>query len=64
MPAPLRLRLDQRTREAVAERYERACAPIERTNAPHRSQAPKRLSARVADKTIAIVLSREHPSSP
>jgi hypothetical protein len=33
MPAPLRLRLDQRTREAVAERYERACAPIERTNA-------------------------------
>jgi transposase len=33
MPAPLRLRLDQMTREAVAERYERACAPIERTNA-------------------------------
>ena len=33
MPAPLRLRLDQTTREAVAERYERASAPIERTNA-------------------------------
>jgi transposase len=33
MPAPLRLRLDQPTREAVAERYERASAPIERTNA-------------------------------
>jgi transposase len=33
MPAPLRLRLDQRTREAVAERYERAGGPIERTNA-------------------------------
>ena len=33
MPAPLRLRLDQRTREAVAERYEQAGTPIERTNA-------------------------------
>ena len=33
MPAPLRLRLDQGTREAVAERYEQACTPIERTNA-------------------------------
>ena len=33
MPAPLRLRLDQATREAVAERYERTSAPIERTNA-------------------------------
>ena len=32
MPAPLRLRLDQETREAVAERYEQACTPIERTN--------------------------------
>src|SRR5438552_2872660 len=32
MPAPLRLRLDQGTREAVAERYEQACTPIERTN--------------------------------
>ncbi len=32
MPAPVRLRLDQRTREAVAERYEQACTPIERTN--------------------------------
>jgi transposase len=33
MPAPLRLRLDQPTRAAVAERYERASGPIERTNA-------------------------------
>src|SRR5919108_4141522 len=32
MPAPLRLRLDQRTREAVAERYERARGAVERTN--------------------------------
>jgi transposase len=29
---PALLRLDQRTREAVAERYEQACTPIERTN--------------------------------
>jgi transposase len=33
MPAPLRLRLDQRTREAVAERYEQARMALERTNA-------------------------------
>ena len=33
MPAPVRLRLDQGTREAVAERYEQAGSPIERTNA-------------------------------
>jgi transposase len=33
MVAPLRLRLDQATREAVAERYERACSAVERTNA-------------------------------
>ena len=33
MPAPLRRRLDQATREAVAERDERTSAPIERTNA-------------------------------
>lgn len=32
MPAPLRLRLDQRTREAVAERYERTRGAVERTN--------------------------------
>ena len=32
MPAPLRLRLDQTTREAVAERYERARGAVERTN--------------------------------
>jgi transposase len=32
MPAPLRLRLDQSTREAVAERYEQARGAIERTN--------------------------------
>src|ERR687886_1564046 len=32
MPAPLRLRLDQRTREAVAERYEQTRSAIERTN--------------------------------
>jgi transposase len=32
MPAPLRLRLEQGTREAVAERYEQAPTPIERTN--------------------------------
>ena len=32
MPAAARLRLDQTTREAVAERYEQACTPIERTN--------------------------------
>ncbi len=32
MPAPLRLRLDQPTREAVAKRYERASGPVERTN--------------------------------
>jgi transposase len=33
MPAALQLRVDQMTREAVADWYERACAPIERTNA-------------------------------
>src|SRR5215467_637052 len=33
MPAPLQLRLDQGTREAVAERYAQAGTPIERTNA-------------------------------
>jgi transposase len=33
MVALLRLRLDQTTREAVAERYERACSAVERTNA-------------------------------
>jgi transposase len=32
MRRPLRLRLDQRTREAVAERYEQARSAIERTN--------------------------------
>jgi transposase len=32
MPAPLRLRLDQPTREAVAARYERTSNAIERTN--------------------------------
>src|SRR5919202_1988013 len=32
MPAPLRLRLDQRTREAVAERYEHTRGAVERTN--------------------------------
>ena len=32
MPAPLRLRLDQGTREAVAARYEQAGSAIERTN--------------------------------
>ena len=32
MPAPVRLRLDQGTREAVAERYERARSAVERTN--------------------------------
>ena len=32
MRRPLRLRLDQETREAVAERYEQAGTPIERTN--------------------------------
>jgi transposase len=32
MPAPLRLRLDQTTREAVAARYERARGAVERTN--------------------------------
>lgn len=32
MPAPLRLRLDQTTREAVAERYERTPGAVERTN--------------------------------
>ena len=32
MPAPVRLRLDQRTREAVAERYEQARSAVERTN--------------------------------
>jgi hypothetical protein len=32
MPAPLRLRLEQDVREAVAERYESARTPIERTN--------------------------------
>jgi transposase len=33
MPAPVRLRLEQAMREAVAERYEQAGSPIERTNA-------------------------------
>ena len=32
MPAPLRLRLDQRTREAVAAHYEQARSAVERTN--------------------------------
>jgi transposase len=32
MPAPLRLRLDQRTREAVAKRYEHTRRAVERTN--------------------------------
>jgi transposase len=32
MPAPLRLRLDQRMREAVAERYEHTRGAVERTN--------------------------------
>src|SRR5262249_58695207 len=32
MPAPLRLRLDQQTREAVATRYEQTRSAIERTN--------------------------------
>jgi transposase len=32
MPAPLRLRLDQPTREAVARQYERTSNAIERTN--------------------------------
>ena len=32
MPAPLRLRLDQTTREAVAERYEHTRGAVERTN--------------------------------
>ena len=32
MPAPLRVRLEQEVREAVAERYEGAHTPIERTN--------------------------------
>jgi transposase len=32
MPAPLRLRLDQKTREAVAEQYEQARSAVERTN--------------------------------
>ena len=32
MPAPLRLRLDQATREAVAARYEQARGALERTN--------------------------------
>ena len=32
MPAPLRLRLDQTTREAVAARYEQARGALERTN--------------------------------
>src|SRR3954462_2584204 len=32
MPAPLRLRLDQKTREAVAERYEHTRGAVERTN--------------------------------
>jgi hypothetical protein len=32
MAAPLRLRLDQTTREAVAERYERTRVAVERTN--------------------------------
>src|SRR5438067_6160012 len=32
MPAPLRLRLDQTMREAVAERYERTRGAVERTN--------------------------------
>jgi transposase len=32
MPAPLRLRLDQPTREAVARQYERTSSAVERTN--------------------------------
>jgi transposase len=32
MPVPLRLRLDQGTREAVAARYEQARTPVERTH--------------------------------
>lgn len=32
MPAPLRLRLDQKMREAMAEQYEQARGAIERTN--------------------------------
>jgi transposase len=32
MPAPLRLRLDQKMREAVAEQYEQARSAVERTN--------------------------------
>ena len=32
MPAPVRLRLDQGAREAVAERYEQARSAVERTN--------------------------------
>ena len=32
MPAPLRLRLEQKTREAVAEQYEQARSAVERTN--------------------------------
>jgi transposase len=32
MPAPLRLRLDQKMREAVAEQYEQARGAVERTN--------------------------------
>ena len=32
MPSSARVRLDQGTREAVAERYEHAGTPIERTN--------------------------------
>ena len=32
MPGPLRLRLDQKTREAVAERYEHTRGAVERTN--------------------------------
>src|SRR5919199_5983163 len=33
MPAPVRLRLEQGMREAVAARYEQAGTPLERTNA-------------------------------
>ena len=32
MPAPLRLRLEQELREVVAERYEQAGTPLERTS--------------------------------
>jgi transposase len=32
MPAPLRLRLDQKMREAMAEQYEQARSAVERTN--------------------------------